>query len=455
MRRSPTIALVVAISLVSAAGGTSAAELPDLASAHEALARGAFGDAITLYTELLQEGTLTGQLLAIAYRERGIAQQKAGFARHAVADYTNALWLDVLPSQLKAETYLSRGVAYLELGQLSRAEQDFAHAIANNKGLAEAYFGRGTVKRLREMPEQALGDYGQALRLGYARPALLHFGRGLAYEALERRDLALADFRHAAKLAPGVSAIRAKLAELGEPLAFSESGPAPPAPASPTTITVADAGDVIFAASEQGEPTGAINTSGNVTPASAAATQSTENRPDVPAEAQNPIEAPVAAAPRKAPFLRPGSDGPLAPPAVAKEPPPRLTSPSVPARGQEEPITAKPGALLDTAPPPAVAVASASAAHSERPGEFFVQMAAYNQKDSADKGLADFSTRFPELGKTARLFIQTAAVPNKGMVYRLRAGPFETADAAQAACRGLSAKGQDCLVVPPMRAALN
>jgi len=469
MRRPSNIALLVAIASFAAAGRVHAADTLDLASAHAALARGAIPDAITLYTELLQEGTLTGQPLAIAYRERGIAQQKAGFARHAVADYTNALWLDVLPSQLKAQTYVSRGVAYLELGQLSRADQDFAHAIANDANLAEAYFGRGTVKRLNRMPEAALADYGRALSFNDTRPELVHFSRGLAFEALGKRDAALADYRKAAVIAPGFEAVRAKLAALGEPLPLANGTTPQHADASPTIVTLADAGDLIFAEAQSGEPTGAISSgTGETAPAAEAkdaeAASATEPAPP------DSLSAPSGAEISKPPVLRSGSDGPLAR-RDATKPPGRPTAQpgaSVPAgTGEKLQSVAKPAATLE-APSSNAPSASAAAIESRPaklasiaepapllPGQYFLQVAAYTQKDSADKGLSDFSAKFPEFWNTAHLFIESAAVPGKGTVYRLRAGPFDSANAAETACRTLSAKGQDCLVVPPRRAAQN
>lgn len=453
MHRPPTIALLVAIALFALPGSALCADGPDLATAHATLARGAIPEAITLYTEVLQEGSLTGQPLAIAYRERGIAQQKAGFTRHAIADYTNALWLDVLPSQLKAETYLGRGVAYLELGQLTRADQDFAHALANDPGLAEAYFGRGTVKRLSGMPQDAIADYGRTLRLKSARPELVYYARGLAYEALGKRDSALADYREAAALAPGLEAVRAKLTGLGLPLPLLSDAPAPRAAASPTSITLADAGDVLFAQATSAEPTGAIPSQAPEAAPAAAASRMAANEPS---SAPVPSGASSSDIPVKPPSLRPGTDGPLSPENEAKRATPQATEPNAsPGDGTQETTPAsKPAAGLDATSNES-RLASLGDVPPQTSEDYLVQVAAYFQKDSADKGLEDFSARFPDFVKTARLFIETASLPDKGTAYRLRAGPFDSAEAAEAACSKLGSQGQDCLVVPPRRTAQN
>lgn len=455
MHRGLVLGLLITIAFLATGGPAVRAEGPDLARAHASLARGAIAEAITLYTELLQEGSLTGQPLAIAYRERGIAQQKAGFARHAIADFTNALWLDVLPSQLKADTYLGRAVAYLELGQLDRADQDFVQAINNDRGLAEGYFGRGTVKRLEGRPREALTHYDRALKLGHARPALVHLGRGLAFESLGTHDAALEAYKQAAALEPGLEIVRRKLADYGEPLPIATGENTPRADLSALAIGVADAGHIVFASPDNSGPTGALGPADEGGIAVMADTAASGGEA-MPASPETPAD-PRGDGPAKAPALRPGSDGPLAPDKRAKPLPQQPASDKREGAGLTPVDGGQTGISSATDPTAenAVRAAGLGADLSRASARYLLQFAAYNSKDGADNGLESLSARFHELLGGTPLFIERAAIPGKGTIFRLRAGPFESEGVAQATCRALIAQGQDCLLVPQAQTLQN
>lgn len=451
------LGLLVAIASLATGGPPARAEGADLTTAHAALARGAIAEAITLYTELLQQGSLSGQPLAIAYRERGIAQQKAGFARHAIADYTNALWLDVLPSQLKAETYLGRAVAYLELGQLDRADQDFVQAINNDPGSAEAQFGRGTVRRLQGRPREALAHFDRALKLGHPRPAFVHFSRGLTFEALGTHDAALEAYKQAAALAPGLEMVREKLADFGQPLPIAADEGAAKVQISTTAVEVADAGSIVFASQDDSGPTGAVDTVGE-----GKRTIAADNHASRGDTAPTPTETPAKPngnGPPKPPTLRPGSDGPLGLGRGTQPPPPQPATSQGPGGGR---ALGNAGEQMESADEATlrgdngvVQVANVGIALPTASSQYLLQLAAYNSKDSADSGLASVSMRYGELLGLAPLFIESAMIPDKGTIYRLRAGPFESEEAAQATCRKLAAQGQDCLLVPQAQTTQN
>ncbi len=221
---------------------------------------------------------------------------------------------------------------------------------------------------------------------------------------------------------------------------------------------------MIFAGAQSEEPTGAISSGADEAAPAAAETsvaEANQTEPAPPASSSAPSDPELLTSP----VLRPGSDGPLTrkdavkPSAAAPAAEPRAPEPD---KTEEKLQSQKPAATLEapgTSPNANKSTPSKMASLTEpvplAQGRYFLQVAAYNQKDSADKGLSAFSAKFPELLNTAPLFIETASVPGKGTVYRLRAGPFDSANAAETACRSLSAQGQDCLVVPPRRTAQN
>jgi len=140
---------------------------------------------------------------------------------------------------------------------------------------------------------------------------------------------------------------------------------------------------------------------------------------------------------------------PLAPPPVS-EATPATVAPSAP--GEPANITPQGGAIT-TAPveeiPPAAtpveAAAPATAPVVTGTGNFLVQLAALRDEASALAMFKKLQAKFPnELGALAS-DIERADLGEKGIYFRLRAGPMDK-PGAQAICSTLSAQGQGCLV---------
>lgn len=142
-----------------------------------------------------------------------------------------------------------------------------------------------------------------------------------------------------------------------------------------------------------------------------------------PAAAPPPPPAPAAKAPAAAP-------APAAPPvqtAQAARPPQPAAAPPAPA-----------------AAPPAPAAGAGRAVS----GAAVLQLGAFESQELANGAWATFRSRYEALGQLAP-DVQRADLGAKGVVYRLRAGPFADRTAAADACAQLKAAGGNCFVTTP------
>lgn len=447
------------------------AESADLKAARQALSSGDYARATTLFTNVLQGSGLEPAVLADIYYERGMAQHHQGALTQAISDYTNAIWLGALSADFEGDVFLSRAIAQLEGNQLSRAETDFDSAIAKNPKLVDAYFGRATVRRLQAELDAAIADYDKAIALHHPSLPLVYFGRGLANEALSNTMDAGVDFAQAAKADASFAPARAKLAAMGLPV------PAPD-PAAATRETPSTG---VAAISVAGTP--GLEVALGIAPDDDTATASLRT------DGLSPADAASAGAPADSEFLRPSSEGLLAgadtdataggvsgeagaeaqiaaalpadepapktetattadlPPAPAETdaPPPAADAPQDVASAAGGDTGTKTEASAPAPEPVATAAASV--------GAFYVQIASFQQKALAEKGRLNFGEKFPEIAVQVPPSIVEADLGPRGIVYRLRLGPLDNAADSAALCTTLKKSGQDCIVVPPSRAA--
>ena len=152
--------------------------------------------------------------------------------------------------------------------------------------------------------------------------------------------------------------------------------------------------------------------------------------------------------PAEAPQIRLSQAAP--PPA----PPPPAPAPARPlshaAHGRQLPApAAAPAQTAQAARPAAPAPAPAAAGTSRAlSGVAVLQLGAFESQDLANGAWASFRARFSVLGQLAP-DIQRADLGAKGIVYRLRAGPFADRTAAVDACTQLKAAGGNCFVAAP------
>jgi len=164
-----------------------------------------------------------------------------------------------------------------------------------------------------------------------------------------------------------------------------------------------------------------------------------DNEPVSPTqEAKTSAPAPQAAAKVEPPPIRLNQVAPPPRPAQAekKEPPPiRLSQ-------------APPPALAKAATPPAPSAAASAAASRAVSGAAVLQLGAFDSPQLANGAWARFRARYPSVAGLSPE-VQRADLGAKGIMYRLRVGPFANRAAATNACVQLKAAGANCFVAAP------
>ena len=161
--------------------------------------------------------------------------------------------------------------------------------------------------------------------------------------------------------------------------------------------------------------------------------------PRKPVDAQS-LPATPAPTPAPAPAAGPNAPIPLAPAqtqvAAAPIPPPAAAvKPPKPA-----PTPAPTPAPAPVAAAPAVAPAAG--------GAFKVQLAALRSQDDANAAWGKLQKTYTELS-ALHLTVVQVNIPDKGIYFRVQAGPFADAASASQLCDQLKAKQQGCIVVHP------
>jgi tetratricopeptide (TPR) repeat protein len=156
------------------------------------LQRGYVDQAITLYSEALQDATLPNDRKAIILNDRGVAYARRLQPKEAIEDFNRAVQL--YPEY--AAIYNNRGNVLLGLGAVREAEKDFDRALLLAPGYAAAYSNRaGAYMRMGQV-DRAIADYSKAIALAPSNAAALN-GRGRAHLAANRPNGAIRDFTRA------------------------------------------------------------------------------------------------------------------------------------------------------------------------------------------------------------------------------------------------------------------
>ncbi|WP_313893810.1 tetratricopeptide repeat protein, partial [Psychrobacillus sp.] len=120
---------------------------------------------------------------ALAYNNRGIANQNFKKYEEAIADYTKAI--EINPEYALA--YNNRGSAYGNLDKYEEAIADYTKAIEINPEYASAYNNRGIANKNLEKYEEAVADYTKAIEINPAYTSAYN-NRGNVYGKLEKYE---------------------------------------------------------------------------------------------------------------------------------------------------------------------------------------------------------------------------------------------------------------------------
>jgi hypothetical protein len=311
---------------------------------------------------------------------------QAGKSELAVQTLSVTLSGGNLPPAVMAKAFYIRGMAYRKLGKPAQAISDLTSALWLKGGLGDEERSAATKERAAAFADAGLAEGGEV-------PAPSKGGSGNWLSGL-----------------------------FGAP---ASSAPAPPPvpPPAPPPVPAGSGPKVSSTVIEKAQTAPAASAPSQVV---GAWTSKTQTQPGKPVPAAAPPPAPTVAAPasRPAPAAAPPQAAKVA---AAPAPKPAPASP---------PQTAKVVAAPGPAPPQARAT-----------GGFLVQLGAVRTEADA-QALAAKAKRAHATALAARnQRIDRTVMGNMGAFYRVRFGPFGSAEETQAVCAKLRGSGLDCMPV--------
>jgi tetratricopeptide (TPR) repeat protein len=143
---------------------------------------GRYQEAVRLFTKAVE----VYPQLAVAYLERGNAQNILGETQGAINDYDKAIEMGNL-----AAAYTARGRIYVGRGDTKRAEADFNQSVGVEPN-TDAYFQLGQLLESQGDHEHAILNYDQAIRIQPDSPHIYR-ARSVAKRAKGDEEGAAAD----------------------------------------------------------------------------------------------------------------------------------------------------------------------------------------------------------------------------------------------------------------------
>ncbi len=418
-----------------------------LVQALAALENGKPGQAVELYSQLVNTRKLAPELLARALLNRGLAHQRLGQHAAAITDYDAALRIKALSSRSRVKALYNRALAFRALGDAGRAIEDLTAALYLDPGFAQAYFARGNILHERGLYYLALADYDQALANDHPEKHRVHYARALLFSALnsltqtkealyaalkERPDFQPARKRLAAILSGELPGTRL-FADLARPskkrIVARIDAPAKGAGlmSAPRTASVMIAGAPIL--NLRKEPQAAPV----APPAAGARTMARAGTKPAPEEVSR--------------AWRVASTRPVAPAQASRQRPQDRLSSAISA-----PASAKKArAAIHTA---SIAPAAADAAAPDKARKaqprysgWAIQLAAQRSEEAARAHWKRLKGKVRRRTRAGKLAIIRAEVPGKGVFYRIRLVGFADRKTAKRHCRNLKRGRISCLVV--------
>lgn len=130
----------------------------------------------------------------------------------SIRDCDEALLRDNLARYETVATHVNRGILQLRRNLVDLAIADFDAAIALDPEQPEAYLNKGAALIRRHDSAGAVQLFTVALERNTSRPAIAHYGRAVANEAMGNIPAAYNDFRRASEIAPDWREPRLELA---------------------------------------------------------------------------------------------------------------------------------------------------------------------------------------------------------------------------------------------------
>ena len=190
---------------------------------------------ISACTRVIEAGTYSAPVMAIAYLNRGLEYFDKGYYDQAINDYGASIALNpknadvynnrgnayhakrdydraisdfdqaIAINPTHALAYNNRAIAYGTRGELDRAIEDYSQAIAINPAYASAYSNRGNIFFKKGEFDRALADFDQAIVIN-PKSALFYRNRAKAHQELRLYERAIADYQRSLELRPSENA---------------------------------------------------------------------------------------------------------------------------------------------------------------------------------------------------------------------------------------------------------
>ena len=124
----------------------------------------------------------------------------------AIQDLTLVIDNQAVTKEMKTDALVNRANCLANQKKEDMAIADFEKAMDLNPNREDIYYGKARAEGKIGKHEEAVADYTKAISLGKANDLLAGYykNRGISYLAMEKRDLAKADFAKAKELNPKI-----------------------------------------------------------------------------------------------------------------------------------------------------------------------------------------------------------------------------------------------------------
>jgi tetratricopeptide (TPR) repeat protein len=210
--RNATPVWAAILALIALSGPSVAAPFAEISAA---LAAGNGAEAMRLAEAGLGETDLSDADRARLIADRGFARNLGGDTDGALADLTKALDAKSLNTPEQARLYLERGLILDSLNRLDDAVGDYGAALRLTPNSAPALNNRANVFRRQNRFEDARRDYLASLAADNPAPEYPYYGLGQVAESAGKPDEARNFYARALAANPGYGLAAERLAALG------------------------------------------------------------------------------------------------------------------------------------------------------------------------------------------------------------------------------------------------
>ena len=414
-------------------------------SGSAALQAGAYDAAIGNFTKALETKQLTKKTAALTRLNRGLAYQKVGKLVEALSDYDYALQLDILTPKLRAVALYNRGLANRKLYRTTLALEDFTNALILDPRLPQAYNSRANVLRELGYYATAIEDYDSAVRFKHPQLHVPLYGKALAHAALRETGPAKTALTRSLLIKPNYRPAKRLLARI--------DGVVPPA----DQPALATGGMLAKARTGAGRPSTTVVAKNNVpsllpTAKSPPATTKS-NRTEIAriGSARSPIAnlatadvvaSPVSANEKATVNVAPEESAP-----VGAKPNRTVVAALDPRTELQDPLLSGWEATVATpAEPSPEKIAAAAAPPRLDPKSYLIQLSAQKDPDIARTLWTRLATKHRDLLGQLTPYIIKVETDRKGVIYRIRAGGFESREGGSRLCKALKRRRVPCFV---------